>query len=261
MTDLISIIIVTYNNHKSIRKCLNSIKKFIKQNHEIIIVNNASIDSTKDEIKKSQVKVLLLDQSKNLGFSKANNLAYSKSKGNYIFILNPDTEIRDKNFTKMLDYLKQNKNIGIIAPKLIDDINKPQPSVRKEPTLTGALREYFFNIKNSYNPYVPDLPYPQNVESVVAAAMLFPREVYKTLKGFNEKFFLYFEDLDICKRVRDLGYKIVYYPKFLVGHSIGLSSKTNPLTAKLFESSAKLYYGSIKYWLLHYILRIHQIIS
>lgn len=220
----LSVITVTFNNEESISDYLSSLNKALPQEAEVIIVDNNSSDKTVDNIQ-SFSKVILIQNNQNLGFAKGCNIGAKKARGEYLFFLNPDTLILDDAVNKLLNYMENHSGIGIVAPKIYhSDRRIVQESVRKLPTLWGAIKEYIFNQKNSFTQYVPKTTGPASVESVYGAAMLIKRDVFKKLNGFDEKYFLYYEDLDLCKRVDRLGLKIIYYPGAEIQHQVGKST-------------------------------------
>lgn len=252
----LSVIIVTYNSALHIGKCLKSIKEKIQSGFEVIIVDNNSSDATLKEIKSIRdINIKILPQNQNFGFSRANNIGVKEAKGNMLLFLNPDTQIEEIDIQTIKDYLS-NPDIGIVAPKLVMDDGKVQPSVMNIPTLKNALLEYWLGQKNKYSQYAPLEDKPIQVEAVYGAAIFIRREVYESVGGFDNKYFLYFEDIDLCKKINEMGLKIIYYPDCLVKHSVGVSSKTNPKTKTLFIKSAKKFNGILKYYLLYIILRL-----
>lgn len=253
MTDL-SIIIVTFNNEGTIGSCLKSISEKIKSNYQIIVVDNNSQDKTVQEIKKSNIAVELIQQSENLGFSKGNNIGVKKALAKLFFFLNPDTLIVDLDIERIVRMIEEEK-VGIVAPKLMLKNGTPQPSVTNFPTHTRAILEYWFGFKNSYRQYVPVSDKPIEIEAVYGAALFIKSEIFESAGRFDEKYFVYFEDLSLCKKIHQLGLKIIYDPLSIVEHAVGSSSKTNPLTNKLFIQSAKVYHGIIGYFVLYLILR------
>lgn len=257
---MVSIIIVTFNSQEYISKCLDSIKKF-EPNCEIIIVDNVSDDETINRIKGTRIPVKLLVQQTNLGYSKANNIGAKNAKGEYLFFLNPDTYLTESITDKLINILKGDNRNGLIAPKMIKPDGKVQRSVRKLPTVKGAVLEYFFGQKNEYEEYFPKGDEPLEVETVYAGAILIKKEIFDSVGMFDEKYFLYFEDLDLCRKLRKFGFKIIYDPKVSLVHQVGGSSKYNPLTKKYLEQSAKIYHGNIKAKILYYILRLHQLVK
>lgn len=258
MSKSLSIVIVTYNSAGDIISCLSSISKNIRFQYEIIIIDNNSFDSTVKKIRDSGFKITILPQEKNLGFSKANNLGAKVAKGDYLLFLNPDTEIIDGSVDKMISFMQEHKK-SIVAPKLIMEDGQSQPSVRKLPTLWGAIKEYFLGKKYSYEAYVPLGEKSIEVESVVGAAMLIEKAVFEEVGCFNEQYQLYFEDFDLCRSIKKLGLKIFYLPNVLIKHKIGASSTTNPNSLKLLEKSSSIYHGKFRAFVLHWIIKSSQL--
>ncbi len=219
----LSVITVTFNNEETISDHLKSLQKTLPDQSEIIIVDNASSDSTV-EIVKSFKRVELVSNSENLGFSKANNQAARVARGEFLFFINPDVQI-EGSIKTMLDYIESNPEVGILAPKLIDSTGKTQESVSKFPTLWGAVKEYLLDQKNSYDEYAPKTDQPVEVEVVYGAAMLLPAQVFKKIGGFNQKYFLFYEDIDLCKKVHQLSLKVIYFPSVVFKHWKGVSMK------------------------------------
>ncbi len=251
---LLSIVTVTYNSQGKIKAYLESIKKNLKIPFEVIIVDNNSQDETKKVIEDFSLPVTLLPQSANLGFSKGNNIGAKEAKGEYILFLNPDTHLQDNSVEQAIIFLGNTPDAGIVAPQLIDDNGQPQPSARNLPTLWRAFTEYYLHYKNTFEAFAPNGTEPVEVESVVGAGMLMKKGVFEKIGKWNEKFFLYFEDIDLCKRVLEDGMKIYYFPDFKVSHTVGDSAKSNPRSLQLLYQSAMVYHGRVKYYLLYLIL-------
>ena len=185
----LSVITVTYNNEDVINDYLTSLLGNLPLNSEIIIIDNNSTDQTR-EILKLKENIKLIENKENMGFSKGCNLGAKQANGEYLFFLNPDTKILDNTLNKLVEYLEENQDVGIVAPQLVEFNGRVQQSVRKSPTLFGAIKEYYFGIAESYVAYVPLGNDPVEVETVVGGAMLIGRELFKKLGGFNEKYFM-----------------------------------------------------------------------
>lgn len=253
--DKISIIIVTFNSAKTIKICLDSIIKF-SSDYEIIIVDNNSEDSTCEIIQHFGKRIKLIKAGANLGFAKANNLGVKSASEEYLIFLNPDTRILEKD---SLDKLKLNLQInpeyGLIGPKLIYPDGSIQPRVRNLPTVFRALKEYIFGEKNEYDFYSPDCETLCEVESIIGACFIIKKELFKKVGGFNDKYFMYFEDLELCKEVRALGLKIGYLPDVTIEHAEGKSG-VNQKTFQMLQTSAKQYHGLVSYFLIQTIIKL-----
>lgn len=250
--DILSVITVTYNNEKHIKKYLTAVQNALPKNSEIIIVDNNSTDKTVDFLSQ-QKDVVLIKNTQNLGFSKANNFAVSKSKGEFLFFLNPDTEVIGDTINLLLTFYTNHVDAGIVAPRLIESSGKVQPSVRKLPTIFGAVKEYYLGIKSSYDAYAPVGLEVSVVESVVGGAFMIKKDVFNKVGGFNEKYFMYFEDLELCKKILKFGLKIYYLPQTEVVHEVGGSF--SPFKAKWINKSAQIYHGSLNNFILNLLFR------
>lgn len=250
----ISVILVTFNNQDTISKCLKSLQGN-SNILEIIVVDNASTDETLKILEDFDKSIKILRSFSNLGFSKANNMAAKIALADYLLFLNPDTYLeRPQLLSELLESLKNNPKYGLVGSKLNFPNGEIQPTVRNLPTSIGAFQQYFLKIKNSYNFYVPTGKILLEVESVVGACLLIKRESFLKVM-FDEKYFLYFEDLDLCKRIRQKGFKVGYLPNDGLVHLHGASGKNQP-TNKYLVDSAKKYHGSMGFAILNFILRV-----
>jgi N-acetylglucosaminyl-diphospho-decaprenol L-rhamnosyltransferase len=248
-----SVVIVTFNNQQSIKSCLDSVLKS-SGDFEVIVVDNNSEDDTV-AITRKYKEVKLIKSDKNLGFSKANNLGASYAKGEFLIFLNPDTKISEKDTLEKLCSYLESSQYGLIGPKLVQQNGQTQKSARNLPSVWRAIQEYIFGIKDSFNFYVPKCEDICSVESVVGACMAMRKELFVKVGGFNEKYFLYFEDLELCKNIRRLGYEVGYAANITVEHSIGVSGK-NKDVMNLSLNSSKKYYGSFQFLLIQLISRL-----
>lgn len=250
----ISIIIVTFNSESTIKSCLESILEN-SADCQIIVFDNASSDKTISVVEKFN-NVILLKSGINLGFSKANNLAAKKTKGKYLIFLNPDTKIKIKgSLNKLVNTLKQNSEYGLIGPKLVYQNGEIQKSVRKLPTIWGAIKEYIFGIKGEYDFYLPNCQGLCEVDSITGACMVIKKEVFEKVGGWNQKYFLYFEDIQFCSDVRNLGLKIGYMSDIVIEHRMGASG-INQNTTELSLQSSRIYFGSLKFTVIEFISRL-----
>jgi GT2 family glycosyltransferase len=248
----VSVISVTYNNEETIELLLGSLKKNLDEKSEVIIVDNASDDKTLEKIKKYK-EVKVIKNKDNLGYGRANNIAASQALGEYLFFINPDAALMKTFQKKIIKIFESDPRIGIIAPKIISGKGE-QKSVRKLPTIMGAVKEYYFGQKNQYEDFVPLGKESIEVESIVGAAFIIPKKLFLEVGGFDEKYFMYFEDLDICRKIRLIGKRIIYFPDALVSHKIGYSK--SEFKEKWLKESARKYHGTIKYFLLTLLLKL-----
>jgi len=199
----LSILIVNFNSKTHLLPCLDSIYENIDGiSFEVIVVDNNSDDKNNlDELKKySHLTFFQLDE--NIGFGGGNNFAASKATGEYLLLLNPDTLIEKSSIEQMLDFATKRSEIGIVGPMIA--VQKDGPAEKDFygdfPTLNSVIsRNNQRKIVGEDNIYL--------AERVTGACMLIRRELFEKIGGFDTKFFMYFEDTDLCKRVSKLGYK------------------------------------------------------
>ena len=218
--------------------CLDSIKKHtdtlkIKNLElEIIVVDNGSVDGTVQEISDRFPEVLLIDAEENLGFGKANNIAIEKATGDLLFFLNSDTLLHENTIQSIFKEFKDHKDIGVLGCKLVEVDGSIQKSVRGNPTFAAFLySDTVFRLlpmlKKNYEAYRQkqfDFSKWSQVDTVMGAAMVIPRPVINKVGAFDPQYFMYFEEADLCRRIKEAGYSIVYSPNPTVNHIGGASS-------------------------------------
>lgn len=220
-----SIIIVTYNSEKDIIPCIKSINEnSFKNSVEIIIVDNDSKDSTFALLKTLNYdKLKIIRNSENIGFSRACNKGVNLSNGKYLFFCNPDIVIMNDIFMCAKEHFKE-VTIGCIGPRILSPDGSDAPFAFKFPHPTLLLLKAFFrNLLRKSNAKILQLNYSVTSDLiecdwVLGACILIPKDVFFQVGGFDEDFFLYFEDVDLCKRIKKAGYKIIADRNCLVVH-------------------------------------------
>lgn len=257
---LLSVIIVTYNSSSTIKDCLDSLINS-EPAAEIIVVDNNSSDQTVKILENYKNKINLIISPTNVGLSKAINKVVSLANGDYLSLLNPDCKIVEKNsLSRLIEQLEQYPEYGLIGPQLIHADGKAQLSVRNLPTIGRAVEEFLLRRKNSYEFYLPAGNDLQSVESIVAACVVMSKSLFKKIGGMDERYFLYFEDMELCRQVRNAGYKVGYYPQVQVKHIEGVSGQGSEKTRQFAIESAKKYQGVLGYHLISLIGRLgHKI--
>ena len=259
----VEIIIVNYNSSFWLKKTLDSLYKYYialtKYNSIVTVVDNASSDDSIDIIEKEYSQVNLIKSSENLGFSAGNNLALRKSTADYIILLNSDVELTEKSkkIDDLIDIIEKDSNIGMITPKLLlsnGDVDKA--CHRAEPTLFDCF-SYFMGFEKKfpkirafthYHLLYKDFNTIHEVDAITGACMITKLKYLKEVDFFDERFFMYSEDMDLCRKYREKGYKIIFNPTVEIIHhkyKSGLQSEnksTNNKTKKHFFNSFLLYY-------------------
>jgi GT2 family glycosyltransferase len=236
-----SVIVVNFRSEQYLEGCLASVCNWIGSDEaEIIIVNN---DPDKDlkMIQKNFPQVILIDTGKNLGFGKAANLGAQKALGNILFFLNPDAEIGSKNSQEVLNMIKENINWGIVGARLENEHYKVQEWIAGKET---SLVELFWNnIGFPRSRRLWECKEKTKVDWISAAAIFIRRDLFLEVGGFDENFFMYFEDMDLSKRIRNIGKEIIYYPDFVVSHKGGRSYGNDRESQKAhYYDSQELYF-------------------
>ena len=252
----VSIIVVGYKSEKTILPFLDSFKKSKDGlTKEIIVVDNYPADNCANLATSHSLKPLVIRNSENVGFSKAINQGIKVAKGKYLLIMNPDTKMIGNSLKYLYDFAETKNNLGAIAPRLLNSDGKIQPSCFYFPTILNALKYNFFGSKNSFKKYDPGKQ-TTTVEVAVMAAFFLPRSTIDQVGGLDERYFLYYEDVEFCRRLKHFNLPIFFYPKAKVQHLHGASGNyTSHLKSPLL-ASAKLYYGSFYFALLNLVLWI-----
>lgn len=225
----ISVIILSFNTKEYLKNLLTSIKKTDTQNSrlEVIIVDNASTDGTSLMVKKNFPKVTLVENKENLGFAQACNQGARLARGKYLLFLNSDTKIGKKTLVKMINFFEENNSVAAATCKLTLPPDKLDPACHRGfPTPWNAfcyftgLEKLFPNLKifSGYHQRWKNQDSVHEVEVISGAFFMIRKKIFEKLGGFDEQFFMYAEDIDLCKRIKDKGYKIFYYPLTRVIH-------------------------------------------
>lgn len=230
----LSIIVVHFKNPGLLRLCLSSIKSTIGAlEHEIIVVDSMTGREARDLIKEQFPEVKFLPFQKNIGYGRGVNEGIKIAKGDYLLILNHDIIFNPGAIAGMLKFLKNNKDIGILGPKVLNFNNSHQKTYFRYYTpLTIVLRRTFLGNLNIFKKVLGDFlmleTNPNKIQTpdwIMGSIMMLPRKVIEKVGLMDNRFFMYFEDVDWCRRVWHNGYKVVYYPKVSVYHSLGRGSK------------------------------------
>lgn len=233
-----SIIIVNYNTFELTKNCIQAIfKNFAQEKFEIILVDNNSSDQSVEKLQDIfGVKIKIIANKDNLGFGKANNQGAKSAKGKYLFFLNSDTMVTTNILELIKKEFEQNKELGIICPKLVlEDGQEQDYAYGKFPKIINLVSNKFFNSKFEI------LNSKLFVDWVSGAAMIVRKDIFDKVDGFDENIFMYFEDIDLCKRIKDLGYKIIYFLDTSIIHFGGKSFE-------YFTKQKNIYYKSQNYF-------------
>ena len=222
----VSVCIANWNCREMLRGCLESLLDLPQGVRvEVIVVDNASADGAADMVAREFPEVLLLRNSTNTGFARANNQAAARARGRYLFFLNNDTRIPAETLGRLVDFAATNPEVGMIGPLLRDGEGRPQVSYRLRPTVktllhrTSLLRwtRLFRDTYLRYRRQDFDPKTTRPVEILMGAAMFLPREVFKQVGPWDEAFTFGGEDLDLSTRVAQR-HPVVYFPSVEITH-------------------------------------------
>ena len=243
---LLSVFIVTYNSAPLLRFCLDSLRaQTLVADLEVIVVDNASRDESVAIIRADYPEVLLIVSDVNLGFGNANNKALEIATGHYLVLLNPDAVLPPDALAKAVEHMEENVDAGMGGGLLQDPQGNWQPSARLFPSLlndglTISGLAYHFAGSRFFGRFDRTWANPLTAEAVdwvPGAFAIMPRHLIVQISLFDPRFFLYYEEVDLCRRIHKAGFKVYYWPDLVITHIGGASSETVDELA--FSSSGK----------------------
>ncbi len=231
----LSVIIVNFNTDRFLIDCIKSIYKsiLISHNFEIIVVDNASSNFPQKEIEHKYPQIRIIRNSNNYGFAKANNIGIQNAHGDYILLLNPDTILSADTLVKMIDYMDNNLRVGLATCKvelasgeLDDACHRGFPTPLNALFHFSGLSSLFPNSKifNGYHLGYQNMDKSHEIDSCAGAFMIIRRQAGKEVNWLDEEYFWYGEDIDLCYRVKQNGWKIIFHPITTIKHYKGVSA-------------------------------------
>jgi len=257
----VCVCIVHYEARDQLMECLESFKEYPPTvPYRIVVADNSAEKASLRDAVEPFPRVTLIELERNIGFSAANDRAASQADEKYLFFLNPDTRIGKGTLDSMVEFLEEHPEFGIIGPKNVGPDGEIQQSCRKFPSYRTAIANRYSlltrlfpnnTISKEYLMTSIDRTEPREVDWVSGAALMILRRDFEKLGGFDENFWMYAEDVDLCYRLNRMGKKVCYYPSASVVHRIGCSSRRNRFRA-LWERHRSMY----TYYKKHYSLDI-----
>ncbi len=250
----ISVVIVNYNVKYFLEQCLHAVQKAIEGvSAEVFVVDNNSVDGSVGEIRQKFPWVRIIENRENLGFSKANNQAISKSCGRYVLLLNPDTVVEENTFKKCIEFMDSHPDAGALGVKMIDGKGEFLPeSKRSLPTPMVSFYKMFglstiFPRSRRFGKYhlgYLDREETHSVDVLAGAYMFLRSETLEKTGLLDEAFFMYGEDIDLSFRITEAGYKNYYFPGTTIIHYKGESTKKGSLNyVKMFYQAMIIFAG------------------
>ena len=277
----VSVVIVNWNVKELLRQCLASVQaeatELPPDAVEILVVDNASSDGSQAMLREEFPDVRLLANAENRGFSAACNQAIAQSSGEAILLLNPDAALMPGALTSLIDHLEHHAQVAAVGPRLLNPDGSIQSSRRRFPSLTTAFLEstiiqsYFPHLSHLRRYYCQDITEDreQEVDWLTGACLLLRRRSWEEVGPFDQRFFLYFEELDWCLRAKKAGWRIAYLPHAEAVHHGGQSSAQDLLSLQIHFTASKcgfyrkhfgLLAGQLVRWslMLNYLLLIAE---
>ena len=261
MRQQLSIIIVNYNGVKYLKECINSLQQTLKTiSYEIIIIDNDSKDESCDFIKENYPEIKLIESKINYGFGKGNNEAVKFANGDYLLLINNDTIVLD-NLEPVLNYLKLNPTVGAVGVNMLNTSKKYLPVSGNFPNAINML--WMKKIQENRSEFITGnfSKTSYEVDWLSGSFLMIPKKVFNEVKGFDEDYFLYVEDVDLCKRIANHGYKRVFLHQYSYIHFVGFNSSKNPLLVKGYEIYLSKHLQGLNKTIVTLALKINKFVS
>ena len=265
----LSIIIVNYHHSHILGDCLESVYRTIEKiQFEIILVDNSSTDGGLESILKNYPVIRFIKNSENAGFARGNNQGAKIASGDFLLFINPDTIVIEDAIESKLDYIRSDSSIGILGPKVLNSDQTVQYSCRKFPTIwSGLFNRYSLATRlfpnNRYSRDYLMLDYDHNsirsVDWVSGCCMMMSESTLKKASGFDENYFLFIEDVDLCQVIKKKGLRVVYFPNAKIFHKISSSNARSTSRVIIKRHQGMIYYNQ-KYSETNFIIQ-HMINS
>ena len=265
MPDL-SVILVSFNDWDHLEKCLDSLRAFQSRiDTEIVVLDNNSSDGSPDFVRRRFPEVKLVCNSENKGFARASNLGIRASTGEFVLFLNTDTVADAEAVIRLLENIRQKASIGAVGPALMKDRRTYQISFgRKVDFFSQLVQKAFFNLY-----YSRKLKRDKEIREVgwlSGACLMARRKALEEVGGFDENYFLYFEDIDLCYRIREKGWTLQYCPEAHILHIGGTSASLKKKSIRYQYRKSQLYFyrkhtSGLSQKLLRLYLRLNFIFS
>lgn len=236
----VSFIIVTYNNAGTIVACLSSIAANTTMEYEILVVDNSPDNETVLAVERfirlqAEPAATVIKTSENLGFGRACNLGAGRASGRFLFFLNPDTRLGNDASALLADCFRRYPAAKAVGPAIWDPADRVTRTCRNLPTLSRIVLDAtgLDQLFGAYKLTRFQHQRARKVEQIIGAAMLVRRADYDDLGGMDERFFMYFEEVDLCKRLTEAGGEIWFWPEARVQHLAGVSTEAEPVRAQM----------------------------
>ncbi len=236
---VVSVVIVSFNSKDDLLRCLASLRAHVTLHCEVVVVDNASADGSADAVREHYPWVRLVENAENLGFGTANNRGFLETRGPYVLVLNSDAEVKPGTVEGLMGVLEHRPEVGLVGPRTLNVDGTVQVSFGPmlTPVREWRQRRLVKGVRARTRRQVDRAEAMSRVEHepvwVSGSCFLARREALEAVGGFDEQFFLYEEDVDLCVRVRAAGWSVLYTPDFEVTHRLGASMGSAQERARL----------------------------
>lgn len=230
----LSVIVLSYNTRKLLQQCLTSlIGSSPSLRVKIIVVDNASVDGSPEMVEQEFPQVRLIINQANVGFAKGNNIGLKEAEGDFVLFLNSDTKVEPGGLKEAVDFMRTDEKIGALSAKTLLASGKIDPDCHRGFPTPWASITYFLGLEKlfpqsrlfgQYHQLYLGLDRNHEIDAGAGAFMMIRREIIKKVGSWDEKYFFYGEDLDFFYRIKQAGYKVMFYAKPLLIHYKGASS-------------------------------------
>lgn len=246
--------IVAYNSADEILNVLSSLDGVTIENFNVIVVDNASTDNTKKLIKENFPNIKLIESPVNVGFGAGHNLALKQTKSDYHIFINPDIKVESEQINKMINYMEENKDVVILTPKVLNEDGTEQFLPKIFPKLKYVISGNFENKfkvcykwRSEYTLRNRRITNPIEIQYSTGCFMVCRTAALKKVRGFDERYFLHFEDADLTRKMMRLG-KVIYNPDVYVIHGWHRDNIKNKRIRKIALQSLFKYFMKWGYW-------------
>jgi GT2 family glycosyltransferase len=246
----VSVVIVNWNTKDLLEKCLRSVYDTVPPlSFEVIVVDNASIDGSADMVADLFPQVALIRSNVNLGYSAGSNLGMMSASGEFVLLMNPDAELKAQAVQRMVEFARGNPRIAVVGPKLLNPDGSLQKNGRRFTTwwreVLGMTKLYWLWVR-----LYPEADWgrvnfdiPARVDEVSGACMFIRKSVIDEVGGFDERFFMYYEEVDWCRRMAQAGWEVYYLPTAeVIHHQASSAKKTKLFASRVAYRSQYLYF-------------------
>jgi N-acetylglucosaminyl-diphospho-decaprenol L-rhamnosyltransferase len=248
-----SAVIIEYFSGEHLFECIDSLLQQTLKAEKIVVVNNGTSSESKEKLKQYS-NIQIIDASENLGYARAANLGISNTETNIIATLNPDIILETDCAQIIVDTMSQNSQIAAVGPLIYETNGSVYPSARKDPGIKVAIGHAILSLFTKNNKYSReyrnidiDKDNPSNVDWLSGAAIFLSRDALDKVGMWDERFFMYCEDIDLCNSLRTKGYECIFEPRAKIVHVGGASTSSTPIKYLIMHHKSLYLFAAKKY--------------